>query len=447
MTFSPLDSRLLGPLFTTPEMAALASDEAFLAAMLRVEAALAAAQAKHGLVPPELAPAIRALGPGDFDLGALGAATARAGVPVIPFVKALGALLPPDLEPHLHFGATTQDVHDTATVLILRDALAPIRHDLARVVRGLAALARRHRETPCVARTYGQHAVPSSMGFAIAVWLAGVLQVVRALEAVETGVAVVSLGGPAGTLHGLGAHGPAILEAVAAELGLGAPSISWHARRDAIAALGAWLGRLLGALGKMAADVALLAGTDIAEVAEPHAPGRGGSSAMPHKRNPVGATVILAAQRASLGHVTTLIAAMVAEHQRPAGAWHAEWHALPQLLGLAAGALREAVGIAEGLEVDAARCAANLGATRGLLFADRAAAALTPSLGRAAAHARVTDAADRARAKGSGLAAELAADPVVAAALDAPALAALFDPADAVAAAARFVDRVLDGMG
>jgi 3-carboxy-cis,cis-muconate cycloisomerase len=258
---------------------------------------------------------------------------------------------------------------------------------------------------------------------------------------------VVSLGGPAGTLHGLGERGPAILEAVAAELGWGSPSIAWHTRRDAIAALGAWLGRLLGALGKMAADVALLASTDMGEVAEPHAPGRGGSSAMPHKRNPVGATVILSAQRAGLGHVTTLLASMVAEHQRPAGAWHAEWHALPQLFGLAAGALREAVTLAERLVVDEVRARTNLDATRGFLFADQVAAALSPKLGRAAAHACVTAAADTVRNGAMDLHAALAADQNVAAQFGPGELAALFDPAPAVAAAARFVDRVLDGLG
>lgn len=447
MTFSALDSRLLGPLFTTPEMTAVFSDEALLGAMIRAEAALATAQAKHGLVPAALAPAIAEIGPADLDLAALGAATARAGVPVIPVVKALEQRLPPDLEPFLHHGATTQDIHDTALVLQSREALALVRHDIARVTRGLAVLARRHRDTPCVARTYGQHAVPSSIGHTIAVWLAGVLQVARALDGIETAVTVVSLGGPAGTLHGLGAEGPAILEAVAAELALGSPSIAWHTRRDAIAALGAWLGRLLGALAKMAADIALMASTDIGEVAEPHAPGRGGSSAMPHKRNPVSATVILSAQRASLGHVTTLLASMVAEHQRPAGAWHAEWHALPQLFGLAAGALREAAVLAEGLVVDEARARINLDATRGVLFADQVAAALSPPLGRAAAHARVTAAVDRVRDGATDLRAALAADPDIADQFDAVEFSGLFDPAPAVAAAARFVDRVLAGLG
>ena len=187
---------------------------------------------------------------------------------------------------------------------------------------------------------------------------------------------VASLGGPVGTLAGLGEKGPAVAGAFAEELGLGAAPISWHALRARMAEAGAWLAILIGALAKMATDVAHLASTEVGEVAEPYVPGRGGSSAMPHKRNPVSSTIILAAHAAAKGHVVTLLDALAAAHERSAGLWHAEWHALPQLFGLASGALREARPLAEGLEVDAARMRANLDATKGLLFADAAAARL-----------------------------------------------------------------------
>jgi len=403
MTFSPLDSALLGPLFTTPEMAACFSDTARLAAMIQAEAALARAQAGLGLVPDGLAAAIASVDAGSLDLPALGAQTAVAGVPTIPFIAAIQARLPPDLAPAFHKGATTQDILDTALVLQLRPALALLAAELDAVLPGLAAMADAHRATPCVGRTYGQHAAPITFGYKAAVWLTGVADVAAALPALRRRVLVASLGGPVGTLASLGAHGPAVLDTFARELNLGVTPLAWHALRGRMADAGAWLLHLLGALAKLATDVASLASTEVGEVAEPYVPGRGGSSAMPHKRNPVSSTVILAAHAAAQGHALVLFNAMAAAHERPAGAWHAEWHALPPLFGLAAGALREARVLAEGLQVDAARMAANIGLTRGLLFADAAAARLSPRLGRAAAHDLVEHAADEVRRTGATL--------------------------------------------
>ncbi|MDX8482078.1 adenylosuccinate lyase family protein [Mesorhizobium sp. VK24D] len=403
MSFAALDSALLGPLFATETMCAVFSDEARLAALLRTEAALARAQAAIGLVPPSLAPAIERIGPDAFDMDDLGERTAISGVPIIPFVKALQSKLPDDLEPFLHKGATTQDIADTGLMLQLREGLDLVAADIRVVLDALARLARRHRDTPCAGRTYGQHAAPITFGFKAAIWAAGIADLASALPYIRQRICVASLAGPVGTLTALGERGPEVLTGFAEELGLGAPSVSWHVRRARLVETGTWLATLLGALAKMAADVVHLSSTEVGEVAEPHIAGRGGSSAMPHKRNPVSSTVILAAHAAAKGHVITLLDAMAAQHERPAGLWHAEWHALPPLFGLASGALREAIAIATGLTVDAERMRSNLDLTRGLLFADAAASRLSERLGREAAHALVERAAERVRAKGISL--------------------------------------------
>ena len=439
MTFSALDSALLGPLLATKAMRDVFSDHARLAAMLEAEAALARVQARFGLAPDGLAPAIAAIGADSFDTAELGEQTALAGVPTIPFVRAVQARLPGDLAQAFHKGATTQDILDTALSLQLRAALALVAADLDAILAGLAKFAAAHRDTPCVGRTYGQHAAPLTFGFKAAVWLAGVADAAERLPGLRSRLLLASLGGPVGTLAGLGVHGPAVAEGFAEALGLAAAPIAWHTRRAGIAEGGAWLATLLGALAKMAADIASLASTEVGEVSEPWAPGRGGSSAMPHKRNPVSSTVILAAASAAKGHVTTLLDAMAAAHERPPGLWHAEWHALPTLFGLASGALREAASLAKGLVVDAPRMRANIDATRGLLFADAVAARLAPLLGRDAAHARVEQAAGEVRRTGDTLAAVLARDPAL---HDADPSAA-FDLAPAVAAAGPWVDRAL----
>lgn len=408
MTLSALDSALTGPLLASDAMRAVFDDRARIADMLVVEAALARAQAGLGLAPAGLADAIAGVSPDAFDLAALGRETAHAGVPSIPVLKALRAMLPADLAGALHAGATTQDLIDTAQALAFARALALVAEDIDAILAGLARVAERHARAPCAGRTYGQHATPVTFGFKAAVWAAGIAEVAADLPAVRAGACVASLAGPAGTLPAFGARAPEVADAFARDVGLPAAPIAGHVRRAGPARAGTWLALLTGALAKMAGDIAHLASTEVGEVAEPHAPGRGGSSAMPHKRNPVSCTVILAAASAARGHAATLLDAMVAAHERPAGAWHAEWHALPTLFGLASGALREARRLAEGLVVDEAAMARNLDLTRGLLFADAAAAALAPILGRDGATARVAAAADAVRERGIGLRAALA---------------------------------------
>ncbi len=440
MAFSSLDSQLTGPLFRTEEIAAVFSDRARLSAMLRVEAALARVQARAGLVSSGLADAIASISPDDFDLATLGRETELAGVPVIPFVKAVQTRLPRDLERGFHFGATTQDIADTALALQMRDALALLATDLAAVMAGMATLAERHRTTPCIGRTYLQHAAPVTFGFKMASRLAGLTGIAARLPALKRTSLLVSLGGPVGNLTALGAEGPALVNALAKELGLSAPLIALHAQRAPMADLAQWLAQLCGALGAWGQDIVHLASTEVAEVSEPYVQGRGGSSAMPHKRNPVSATVLVAAATTAPGLAVTALAAMSALHERPAGAWHAEWSVLPQLFGLASGALREARRLAEGLEVHPARMRANIDLTRGLIFADAVSAALAPLRGRAAAYRLVEEAAHQLRVNNSDLRTVL-----MAGALSADECAAIeksFMLEPAIAAAAQWVGPV-----
>lgn len=442
MTFAALDSELTGPLFATAAMRAVFSDRARLTAFLEVEAALAEAESRHGLVPAGLAATIRKLSAEDFDLAALGAKTADAGVPTIPFVKATEARLPEQLRGAFHKGATSQDIIDTALSLQMRAAFDLIAADLAAIIDGLSALAKKHRRTPQVGRSLGQHAAPITFGYAAAVWLAGVADSVSELPALRRRALAASLGGPVGTLASLGAAARDVSSGFAEILGLSQADIAWHTARGRVVAVGAWLTALIGALAKIATDVVFLSATEVGEVNEAPAEGRGGSSALPHKQNPVSAMVILAAHTAAGGHLAALTAAMAAGQQRPAGAWQSEWHALPPLFGLASGALREARRIAETLVVNPDRMRANLDLTRGLLFADAVAARLATTLGREAAHKIVAAAAAAVRETGETFASVLAGNAAIPPTLQKE-IAAAFDLTPAVDAAAARADGAL----
>ncbi|MGY6643794.1 MAG: lyase family protein [Salinarimonas sp.] len=401
MSFSPLDSALTGPLFVTPAMRAVFGDEARLAAMLAFETALARAQAEAGMANAALGDALAAITPADFDCAALGAETALAGVPVIPFIGQLRRMLPPPLASDLHKGATTQDMLDTALVIQIRDALKVLAPDLRALIEALHLRAQEHAHSLCAGRTYGQHAAPVTFGFKLAIWLAGICDAFDALDDARPQALRLSLAGPVGTLAGMGAPDTAfaIRARMAEILGLTDTPLPWHARRGGLARLADALRQLLAALARMAGDLAHLASTEVGEIAEPHQPGRGGSSAMPHKRNPVSCTVILAAPHHARGLAGAFNEAAIGAHERPAGAWHGEWHVLPTLLGLVSGALREARVLAERMEIDVARMRVNLDMTRGLLFADAASALLARQMGAAEAQAAVTQAADRVRAE------------------------------------------------
>ncbi len=437
MSFSPLDSALTGPLFVTPVMRAVFGDEARLAAMLAFETALARAQAEAGLADPGLPDALAALIPADFDMAALGEETALAGVPVIPFVGQLRGMLPPPLASDLHKGATTQDVLDTALVLQIRDALKALAPDLRALVEALHLRAQEHAHSLCAGRTYGQHAAPVTFGFKLAIWLTGICDSLNALDDARPQALRLSLAGPVGTLAGMGEPDQAfaIRARMAEILGLADSPLPWHARRGGLARLADGLRQLLAALARMAGDIAHLASTELGEIAEPHQPGRGGSSAMPHKRNPISCTVILAAHAQARGLAASLDEAPIGGHERPAGAWHGEWHVLPALLGLASGALREARVLAQGMQIDVTRMRANLDATRGLLFADAASTLLARDMGMAEAKAAVTRAADRVRAERIDLIDVLSAET----GRDKAALAPAFSPEPAIAAAAAHI--------
>ncbi len=431
MTFSALDSGLTGPLFASDAMRAVFSDRAALAAMLAAETALARAEGAAGLVPKGLAPALARIKAGDLDIAALGARTRDAGVVAIPFVKAVEALLPEKLRAHVHKGATSQDIVDTALMLQMADAVALIAADLAAILDGLSGLAKKHARTPCVGRTYGQHAAPITFGYVAGTWASGIADVAGDLPGLCERTLTASLGGPVGTLAGLGDAAEAVGEAFARELGLGHAPVTWHTSRARMVAMGSWLATLIATLARMATDVVFLSATEIGEVGEAPAAGRGGSSAMPHKQNPLSSAVILSAHAAAPGFVVTLLNAAASGQQRPAGLWQAEWHALPALFGLASGALREARRLATSLQVDGRRMRANLDLTHGLVFADAAASALAGKMGRSTAQAMVSKAAADVRETGASLGTVLARAGAPAALLD-----SAFDLRPAMAAAA-----------
>ncbi|MGW0588641.1 3-carboxy-cis,cis-muconate cycloisomerase [Streptosporangium sp. NPDC002607] len=433
---APATAGLFSGMFARGGAAAQVSDVAWLAAMLDVESALATAQAGIGLVPTEVPPAVAAAcRPELYDLAELGAEAARSGNPVIGLVAALRARIEPGLRRFVHYGATSQDINDTAAMLLSRRALAPVLADLSACAGACARLSSEHRGSVMAGRTVGQHAVPITFGLKAAGWLS-------ALDRSRTELARVPLpaqyGGAAGTLSVLGERGHEVPPLLAAELGLAEPVVPWHTDRTPVVRLACALGTAAGTLGKIANDVKLLAQTEVAEVAEPTGPGRGTSSAMPHKRNPVGSMSVLACVQRVPGLVASLLGGMVAEHERAAGPWQAEWETLGELLrltGSAASWLRE---VLEGLTVDTARMRANLDATRGLLMAEQ----VVVRLGGTPQDRRLVDAAcARAAAGGLTLREVLLADPGVP--LTAEEVDAALDPSGALGSAFTFVDRAL----
>ena len=439
MSFSVLDSALSGPLFVPDSMVDIWSDQSRLDAMLKVEWALAMAQTHNGLCPPNVAEAIAAISPLDFDCVALGQETALSGVPTIPFINALRKKLPPEYEPYVHKEATTQDVMDTALMLQVKRSMEALLPQSVAVLSALSEMASRHAQTPCVGRSYGQHAVPVSFGYKVSIWLAGLCDALAPWPALAPTILKASLAGPVGTLSGRSPAHAKTAQEFAHLLDLAFDPVPWHVRRSPVVSLAAFVTQVLGALAKMAGDVVNLSSTEVGEVSEPFIAGRGGSSAMPHKRNPVASTVILAAFQAAQGLNQTMQAAMVASHERPAGAWHAEWNTLPQLLGLLAGALHEAKRIAEGLEIDTLRMASNLDLTHGLIYADAVASALSVELGASRAHAVIEHAADAVRRTGQHLSQVVSAWPDLPSGFNRDRLQALFDPTPAVLAASLIV--------
>lgn len=434
-------------MFSTDAMQRIFYDRACVQRMLDFEAALARAEAAHGVIPAPAAAAISAACDASrIDLEALAQAAAAAGNLAIPLVKQLTAEVAKDdteAAKYVHWGATSQDAIDTGLVLQLRDALAQIDDELAQLCDGLAQLAAAHRDTPMIGRTWLQHALPVTFGLKAAGWLDGLLRQRQRLAELRPRLLALQFGGAAGTLASLGGRGLDVAGTLAAQLGLDLPDAPWHSQRDRVAEAATVLGLLSGSLGKIARDISLQAQTEVGELAEPAAPGRGGSSSMPHKRNPVGCAAALAAATRVPGLVATMLAAMAQEHERALGGWQAEWDTLPQIVQLSAGALRQMRQVVAGLTVDAERMRANLSLTHGLIMAEAVTLALGAKIGRMHAHQLVEQACRAAVAEGRHLREVLAQDPQVGAALPPAELERLFDPAAYLGVAAGLVERVL----
>ena len=449
------DAGLLAPTWAGTPVEALVDDQAWLRAMLAVEAALARAQAGLGLIPADAARVItKAALAEDLDVVEL-ARKARGGAnPVVAFVSAFTAVVAehdPDAAEYVHRGSTSQDILDSAAMLITAKVLAGVAEDLDRVAAALAALARRHRDTPMAGRTLTQQAVPITFGLKAATWWQLVRDAQDRVRALAEHGLPAELGGAAGTLaayqeygqidaaEGWPAGATALIAPFARELGLAEPVLPWHTVRTPIADTGAVLAFVTGALGKFALDVQTLSRTEIGELLEPAGTGRGESSAMPQKRNPVLTTLIVTAARQVPAHSLVLAQSMLAEDERPAGAWHAEWQPLREALRLAGGAAHTAAELAEGLIVLPEKMAANLALTGGAIVSERLNAALAPRLGKATAKKLLATVTREAAATGRDF-----ADVLAEALPDVADLDDLLDPAGYTGAAAALVDRALN---
>jgi 3-carboxy-cis,cis-muconate cycloisomerase len=437
-------------LFSSAAMRAVCDDAATLQHMLDFEAALARAEAAVGIIPATAVGSIeKACKAEAFDLAALGEAATRSGNLAIPLVKALTASVATadvDAARYVHWGATSQDVIDTATMLTLRAAIDALLPDLDRAIAGFAKLARKHRDTAMVARTWLQHALPMPFGLKLAEYAAALHRSRARLKRLRADALVLQFGGAAGTLAALGGKGLLVAEKLAAELKLPLPDAPWHTHRDRIAEAASVFAILTGSCGKIARDVSLLMQTDVAEAFEPSGEGRGGSSTMPHKRNPVAAATALAAATMAPNLAATIFAAQVHDHERSAGPWHAEWPTLPMLQLVTSGALAAIVDIAEGLEVDAARMRVNLDATHGLIMAEAVTFALAEKIGKSDAHHLVEAASRQAVAGKQHLRDVLTGDPKVTAHLGADRIAELFEPMAYQGVSQALIDRLLAGL-
>lgn len=440
-------NQLFDAYFTADSMAEVFCDQGRLQGMLDFEAALARAEAQVGLIPQAaVAPIAQACLASLYDVDALSVAIATAGNSAIPLVKALGKLIAAEdagAERYVHLGATSQDVMDTGLVLQLRSALALIEADLARLGDVLAAQAQRHASTPLAGRTWLQHATPVTLGMKIAGWLGAVTRSRQRLMELKPRLLVLQFGGASGTLAALGEQAMPVAQALAAELHLTLPDQPWHTQRDRLVELASVLGLIAGSLGKLGRDISLLMQTEAAEVFEPSAPGKGGSSTMPHKRNPVGAAVLISAATRVPGLVATLFSAMPQEHERSLGLWHAEWETLPEICRLVSGALKQALLVSEGLEVDAERMARNLDLTQGLVLAEAVSIVLAQRLGRETAHHLLEQCCKRAVAEQRHLRAVLADEPQITAELSSAELDRLLDPAHYLGQARTWVSRAV----
>ena len=438
-------NQLFDAYFTANPMGEVFCDHGRVQAMLDVEAALARAQAKVGLIPSTAVAPIEAACRAElYDFAALGQAIASAGNSAIPLVKALGkriASVTPEAERYVHLGATSQDVMDSGLVLQLGAALRLVERDLIQLGDVLAQQAECYASTPMAGRTWLQQATPVTLGMKIASWLGAVTRSRQRLRELKPRLLCLQFGGASGTLAALGDQALPVAHALAEELGLKLPDQPWHTQRDRLVEFGAVLGLIAGGLGKMGRDISLLMQTEAAEVFEPSAPGKGGSSTMPHKRNPVGSAVLISAATRVPGLLSILFSAMPQEHERSLGLWHAEWETLPEICCVVSGALAQALNMAQGLEVDAERMTRNLDLTHGLVLAEAVSIVLAQRVGREAAHHLLEQCCKRAVAEHRHLRAVLGEEPEISAQLSADELDRLLDPAHYLGQATTWVER------
>lgn len=441
-------ARLIESLATTEPLAEVFSDSSVLQAMLDFEIALAGAEARVGILPKSAADRIAAAAhASEFDTDALSRGMFRAGTPGIPLVKALTERVKardPGAAGWVHWGATSQDVADTALVLLLKRAQAILIGDLRRLENALIKLSEQHKATVMLGRTLMQAAPPVTFGLKVAGWLGAMSRSRKRLESGFEDALVLQFGGASGTLASLADKGTVVARALAEELGLRCPEAPWHTHRDRLANLVCCCGVLTGSLGKMARDISLLMQSEVAEVSEPGGEGRGGSSTMPHKRNPIACALTLAAAERVPGLVASFLSAMVQEHERAVGGWQLEWPTMASIVQLTGAAASSMAEVAEGLSVDPARMRQNIANTRGLIFAERAMMLLAAELGRDVAHKLLEDAIQKSIAQKKDLVAVLAELPEVSSRLNRSVLDQLAIPEQYLGSAEAFREALLN---
>jgi 3-carboxy-cis,cis-muconate cycloisomerase len=438
---------LLDPMFRWEEVAKLFRDDSYLQRMLDFEAALAHAEAASGIFPSSAATAIAAKCRVElFDKEKLAEAASLAGNLAIPLVQQLKSMVNAESKEaagFVHWGATSQDAIDTALVLQLRDALQLISGDLENLCARLAKMADQHRLTPIVARTWMQQAVPSTLGIKFAGWLDALGRHRERFCDVQNRCLVLQFGGAAGTLAALGSQGGAVARNLSEQLKLPAPRLPWHTHRDRLAEIATTLGLLTGTLGKIARDISLHMQTEIDELREPAEEGRGGSSTMPHKRNPVACAMILAAAIRMPGLVSIMLSTMIQEDERGLGGWHAEWETLPEIVCLTAAALHQLATLIPRLEIDVQRMRESLELTRGLIFSEAITAALGEKIDHSQARELIDAASERATKEKRHLRDVISDDQKIAKHLPAQHLDKLFDPRNYTGIANEFIDAAI----
>jgi 3-carboxy-cis,cis-muconate cycloisomerase len=440
-------NQLFDRYFTQEGMREVFSDRGRVQGMLDFEAALARAEASIGAIPAEVVnDIVAACDASLYDFDALAVAVGNAGNSAIPLVKALGlqiATRNEKAERYVHMGATSQDAMDSGLVVQLRSAISLLERDLANLADALAQQAQRHAGVPMPGRTWLQQATPITLGAKIAGWLGAITRHRQRLKELKPRLLCLQFGGASGSLAALGEMAFPIAEALARELKLSLPDQPWHTQRDRLVEFASWLGLVAGGLGKIGRDISLLMQTEASEVFEPAAAGKGGSSTMPHKRNPVGAAVLISAATRAPGLVATMFSAMPQEHERSLGLWHAEWETLPELCCLVSGSLQQALAVIPGLEVNAGRMRQNLDLTHGLVVAEAVSIALAQRIGRDAAHHLIEQCCRRAVEQGRHLREVLGDEPGVTAQLSAQALDNLMNPAQYLGQSKRWVKRAV----